>query len=424
MNNIETANKLSNINSDELSVIFKKDEAIRKAFKILIEADEQSKRKDIIIKKELGVFIKNVKKIKLMLKYGIHWNKPLYPFRLARNLILSRIYRLFKIKKFVLRGCEFDITFRCNFSCRHCSVARLGEKNIKEELGPEDYHNIVAQAMALGAISFGIEGGEPFVKKNWDRIIEACRPKYNHIIISSNGFLFDEHKAKKCAELGVDTINFSLDSGIPELHDFFRRKNGSFDRVMKAVKLCKKYKIKVFINTVVHKKNLYTEGFRRLLDYADREGLFINILFAKAIGNFKEEDNFILDDDDFRAYKEITQPYACVLVHHDTQMSYGRKGCNGTKEMLQFTPFGDVMNCAHTHIYFGNIKTEPLKRIRERALECKPFGLYNSCYHTQDKDFMSIYKKLLENKPYASLSEFIAALRTYEKDHKKVLYSR
>ncbi len=72
--------------------------------------------------------------------------------------------------------------------------------------------------MELGATTFGLEDGEPFVTKDWDKIIEACRPKYNHVIISTNGYLFDEKKAKRCTELGVDTINLSLDSGIPELH--------------------------------------------------------------------------------------------------------------------------------------------------------------------------------------------------------------
>ena len=64
--------------------------------------------------------------------------------------------------------------------------------------------------------------------KNWETILQRMKPHANHIIISSNGLMLDEKLVKKCAESGVDTINLSLDSGIPELHDVFRRRKGSF----------------------------------------------------------------------------------------------------------------------------------------------------------------------------------------------------
>ena len=275
--------------------------------------------------------------------------------------------------------------------------------------------------MELGATSFGLEGGEPFVRKDWDKIIEVCRPDYNHIIISSNGFLFDEEKASRCAELGVDTINFSLDNGIPELHDLFRRKKGSYARIMKAIDLCQEYGIKPIINTVVHKNNLYTKGFRNILDFAERRRILVCVLFAKPLGSFKDDDS-ILDEDDFKAYEKIVRPYACAFVHHDTEAAYGSKGCNGTKEMLQFTPYGDVMHCAHMHVYFGNVMEEPLVEIRKRALKETPFGRYRPCFLAVDRDFMNFYYPLLEKKAHVTIDEFRQALAEYERKHNKIVY--
>jgi len=346
--------ELAGIMEDEIKALYKTSQEVEHVKLLLREAEEQTKRKEIKITRKIRPLHKFAAKLKTVFKYGLHWSKPFYPLRLARNILLSRLYRLLRLNRYVLRGCEFDITFKCNFSCKHCSVARLDESTARRELEIKDYEKIVKEAMKLGATSFGLEGGEPFVKKDWDKIIEICRPKHNHIIISTNGFLFDEEKAERCAELGVDTINFSLDNGIPDLHDLFRRKKGSYERFMKAIDLCKRYKIKPIINTVVHKNNLYTEGFRKILDFAEENKILVCVLFAKPLGSFKDDDS-MLDDDDFEAYEKIAQPYACAFVHHDTQAAYCSKGCNGTKEMLQFTPYGDVMNCAHMHQCNGRI---------------------------------------------------------------------
>ncbi len=412
---------ISDVTEQEIREVFKAPEEIERAKMILRQAEEESLKKEIIITRKVRPLYNKLSKLRWMFYYGIHWSKPFYPFRLARNILLSRYYVYTGKKKFVLRGCEFDITFKCNFTCSHCSTARLDKDINKKILEPEDYKNIVKQAMKLGATSFGLEGGEPFMNKDWGAIIEACRGKYNHILISTNGWLFNEKTAKKCSELGVDTINFSLDNGIPEIHDLFRKKKGSFDRVMNAIKLCRKYGIKVIINTVVHKHNLYTEGFRRILEFGDREKIMIHCLFAKSIGNFKGNSS-MLDSEDFKAFDKIVEPYPYAFVHHDTQAAYGAHGCNGTKEMMQFTPYGDTMNCANMHIYFGNVREESLADIRNRALKETPFGEYRPCFLALDEDFMNVYYTQLERKSHLNINEFSHALRQYEKKHDKVVY--
>ena len=356
-----------------------------------------------------------------MFKYGFHWRKPLYPFRFIKNIFSSRRSLLKGKNEIQLRGCEFDITFKCNFNCSHCSVARLDNGRPRKEMTVEEYKKVVNQAMELGAVSFGIEGGEPFVRRDWDKVIEACNPKKNHIIISSNGYLFNDQVAKKCAKIGVDTINFSLDNGIPELHDLFRKKQGSFERVINAVSLCRKYGIKVLLNTVVHKHNLYTTGLKRLIDFAEKEKILVHILLAKAIGNFKNNDS-MLDDEDLKAYRKLLTLSPYLFVHHETRFAYGGGGCNGTKEMLQLTPYGDVMHCANMHVYFGNVRNEPLSEIRKRALKKTPFGRYRPCFLALDKDFMNIYYPLLDKKAAISIEELGQAISEYEKRRGIVLY--
>ena len=405
---------------DDVESIFKDPEEAKKVRRLLQEAKEQSEKKVVRVTRECGSVKKFVNLWRTRFRYGIHWSKLGYPFRLVWNVGRGKLYNLLGIRRYVLRGIEFAITFRCNFRCNHCLCARIDETGKRREMTPSDYARVVQEAMDLGATTFGMEGGEPFVVKDWDKFIEAWQPHKNHIIITTNGYLFDEQKAKRAAELGVDTINFSLDSGIPELHDLFRCKRGAYDRVMEGIKLCRKHGIKVIINTCVHKGNLYTDGFRDLLEFCEREELLVNTLFAKGVGNFHNKE-VMLDEEDLKAYQRIVEPYTWVTRH--LNFNYGKQwGCPGTKEMINMTPYGDVMNCANMHIYMGNVMEEPLAVARERALRETPFGRYHACFLADDPDFMKIYYTRLQKHGSMTIPEFRASLAEYEKEHGKVLY--
>lgn len=401
---------------------FKDEQERNKVRSLLVEANRESEQKKILVQKKRYFLPYYISKISLMIKYGLHWSSPMYLVRMARNIILQKIYNLLGLKRFILRGCEFDITFNCNFACSHCSIARLRDHS-RKELEVNEYASIVKEAMKLGAVSFGLEGGEPFANADWEKIVKVCLPGYNHIIVTTNGYLFDETIAQKCSKLGVDTINISIDNGIAELHDLFRRKKGSFDKAMQAISWCQKYGLKVIINTVVHKKNLYTRGLLDIIEFAEKNKILIHLLFGKAIGSFKTENDLMLDDQDIDAFNKLIRPYAYAFVHHDTNISYVSKGCNGTKEMLQFTPYGDVMNCANMHVYFGNVREEPLKNIREKALKKTPFNSYRPCFLTMDKDFMNVYYSLLNEKKYVTIDELTDAIKDYERKYHKDIFN-
>lgn len=336
-----------------------------------------------------------MKQILTKFKYGIYWSKPYYPLRIIRNLILGKTYALLGMKKFMLRGIGIQIIYACNFNCSHCSCKKLIEPN-RELMTVDDYKRLCEQAMELGCTTFGIEGGEPFMRKDWREVIKAFKPKYNHTMITTNSSFLTDKLVKELKDMGVDTLNLSLDSGFPKEHDEFRNCTGNFEQVINAIKLCEKYKIRVVFNMVLWKGNLYSKGFVRLLNLADKHNIFINTMFAKATGNFSESKESMLDEEDIEYYYNVRKTYPQILRHLD--YNFGSWGCPGAKEMLNITPYGDVFICANCHISGGNLKRESLKIIRDRMLEKDYFNRYQKCLLSENKEFMDKFYPMMENR--------------------------
>lgn len=358
-------------------------------------------------------FSYNVIQFLIKVRYGLHFSKPLYPLRILRNFILGKVFAYLRIKKFVLRGIGIQITYSCNFNCNYCLCKKLIEEE-REKMTVEDYKRVCKQAMKLGCTTFGIEGGEPFMRKDWEDIIRAFHPRYNHIIITTNSSFLTEELVKKLRRMGVDTLNLSLDSGLASEHDEFTGCRGNFDKVMKALEWCKKYGIKPIFNTVLWKGNLYSEGFKRLLEISEANKVMINTMFVKATGNFRNSRSFMLDSADIEYYYNLRKKHLFILRHLD--YNFGRWGCPGAKEMLNITPYGDVFICANCHISGGNLKQEDLNTIRNRMLKNDYLNKYEKCLLAQNPEFMNIFYPLMEDRLNSlRLEEFERAVEVSRK---------
>ena len=349
----------------------------------------------------------------LHFKYGFHLKNPVYPLRVIRNILKAKWYRLTGAKRFVLRGIDFAVTYTCNFSCEHCYAERLKDKT-RELMSIEDYQRVCEQAMALGCLCFSLQGGEVFLRRDWEEVLKAFRPRYNHLLITTNGSLLTEDRVKKLKALGLDTLYFSVDSGIAEEHDTFRRHAGSFAKIMQGVEYCQKHNIKIVFNTCVTKKNLYSDGLRRLLDFSHARRILIETIFARCLGNFDGRQEVMLDQDDVRYYYTLRKNYPFVV--RDLDNNYGMWGCPSVKEVLYITPYGDVCPCPYSHISLGNVKQEPLETIRAKGLQARWYDHYHQeCLTAVDNDFMEIYYPAMEKKALITLEELEQKNKTNER---------
>ena len=163
----------------------------------------------------------------------------------------SHLLQFSKDKKPVI---VWNMTRRCNLKCVHC-YARSEDISYDNELNHKQSLAMIDDLAEFGVPVLLFSGGEPLVHP---RLIEYAQYAVNkgmRAVISTNGTLITEKKAKALKEIGLSYVGISLD-GLEETHDKFRGVKGSYKKAMKAIEYCQKAGIKVGLRFTINKRNV------------------------------------------------------------------------------------------------------------------------------------------------------------------------
>ena len=130
---------------------------------------------------------------------------------------------------------QWSITGRCNLRCRHCFMsapeAALGEPGLEQCL------DIVAQLAECGVGSVSLTGGEPLVRRDFWKIVDAlCCEEIKITTLFTNGVLLDSAVLDGFEVRGLHPrLQFSFD-GVG-CHDWMRGVEGAESKVTRAMHL-------------------------------------------------------------------------------------------------------------------------------------------------------------------------------------------
>lgn len=192
---------------------------------------------------------------------------------------------------------DIFITSRCNLNCVHC-FSRGGEGTI-HELSLNDLESIFNQLERMGVLEVRINGGEPFLHPEINKILLTLKEKRFRRVILTNGILLDEERVALLKE--SETIpTVSLDDSEAEEHDLFRGVKGSFKRTVEALKLLQKNGVQYGINCCLHKRNLnrYREIINLVAKYGSCKIAFLDL---KILGRMKNHVEWVPS---YREYHE------------------------------------------------------------------------------------------------------------------------
>lgn len=126
------------------------------------------------------------------------------------------------------------VTYRCNANCKMCDLPKRGCKDL--ELSTDEFKKVIDSFKGLGVSSIGFSGGEPFLREDIFKLIQHTRIKGLSTQLSTNGFLLNTENITSVFESGLDSINISIDSSLPETHKEIRGVRDGFQKAIEGIR--------------------------------------------------------------------------------------------------------------------------------------------------------------------------------------------
>jgi pyruvate-formate lyase-activating enzyme/TusA-related sulfurtransferase len=154
--------------------------------------------------------------------------------------------------------------FDCNLRCDYCCV-RSSPKAPRRALGLERVQQIADEAADLAVTEIFVTGGEPFVLPDIGEILAACAAAAPATVLT-NGMLLAGPRLEALRSLPRDrvTLQISLDSPTPDLHDRHRGK-GTWARAWRGIEQARAEGFRVRLAATVS-TDVEAEEFCRFLD--------------------------------------------------------------------------------------------------------------------------------------------------------------
>src|SRR5260370_21462072 len=147
---------------------------------------------------------------------------------------------------------QLDLTYRCNERCIHCYL----DQHDHGEMTTAEIKDLLDQMAAAGVFYLTISGGEIMMRRDFFEILEHARLRTFCIKLKTNGILIRKQEADRIKALGVESVQVSIYSHIPEVHDAITKLPGSLAQSLEAIRRLRAHGIQVSIANVLMVQNV------------------------------------------------------------------------------------------------------------------------------------------------------------------------
>jgi mycofactocin radical SAM maturase len=267
----------------------------------------------------------------------------------------------------------WEVTLACNLRCRHC-LSAAGEP-APGELTTREALDLVDQIHRAEVFQVNFGGGEPFLRPDFEEILDACHRRGMVTCISTNGTLIDEARVDRLAQSGLMAIQVSLDGAIRDSCDAIRGQ-GTHARAISALELLGRSPIPTSINTVLTSTNA-TE-IPRLYDLADSLGVSLRVSRFRPSGRgaenwerFRPTASQLLGFSNWLAERgDVRTGDSFFSLTSQERQGLGLNLCGAAKLTCCVGPEGSVYPCAFLQIpdfSAGSLRETSFQSIWDRA---------------------------------------------------------
>lgn len=273
-----------------------------------------------------------------------------------------------------LRSVHIEIANECNERCVHCYIPHeLKTKVIDNNL----FYKIIDEARDLNILNVTISGGEPLLHKEILSFLCRCRElDFSVNVLTNLTLLTDEmiNEMKKNPLLSVQTSIYSMN---PHVHDSITKVKGSFEKTQRAVLRLLDEGIPVQISCPVMKQN--KDSFVDVINWGYEHNIGVAtdfvIFAAYDHSNANLVNRLSLEEVECAFEQQITPEYAMDLkekAREKLALKATDPICTVCRYYFCVSAEGDVFPCVGWQSkVIGNLKTSTIKEIWEISEDVK-----------------------------------------------------
>src|ERR1700727_2202446 len=110
---------------------------------------------------------------------------------------------------------------------------------------------VLDQLAEAGVFFITFSGGEVFMRRDFLDLVEYARKLMFNVKIKTNAVMINEKEERRIRDLNVDSIQISIYSHRPEVHDAITKLPHSLERSIKAIRFLRAQGIRVSVANVL-----------------------------------------------------------------------------------------------------------------------------------------------------------------------------
>lgn len=336
-----------------------------------------------------------------------------------------------------LRLVFWELTARCNLTCKHCR-AEAQDHFVAGELTTGEIVAVAEEIRKVDDPIMILTGGEPLVRKDFFEIARACSGMFSRVAVATNGTLVDGAMAREISASGIQRASISIDGATAKTHDDFRGLPGSYAAALRGMDALQEAGVPVQVNVTVARHNL-TE-IEEILELAMAHGadaFHVFVLVPVGCGVEISDDvrltptemenvlRWLFDKSlELRGrvhIKATCAPQYYRIMHevsrekgidigggHAHGMHAMTRGCLAGSAVCFISRTGDVQPCGYLPLCVGNVREQPFGDIWAGS---KVFNALRDPSRLQGKCGACGYRKLCAGcraRAYADTTDFLA----------------
>jgi radical SAM protein with 4Fe4S-binding SPASM domain len=289
---------------------------------------------------------------------------------------------------------QLDLTYRCNERCVHCYL----DHDDHGEMTTAEIKHLLDEMAEAGVFILTLSGGEIFLRKDFFEILEYARRTLLFCVkLKTNAILVREREAARLRDLGVESIQISIYSHRPEVHDAITLVPGSLKRSLDAVKFLKAQGLRVVLANVLMVQN--AQDYRGVRALAEELG--VECTLDPTITPMMDGDRGILSlNVDQTALREVFRDQElvgdvdefCAIAAPADENSLAALPCSAGHTTCYVSPYGEVFPCVQFPLPTGNVRTQRFLDIWRhsdqmndvRSIRLKDLTTCTSCSHVSN----------------------------------------